>query len=99
MYIIRDIFYLKFGHYRDAKALLDQASSQNLLPQKALQTRILSDFTGKSYRLIFEESFETLAEYEKSLTDSMATPEWQSWYAQFKTHIERGEREILKQVM
>ena len=99
MYIIRDIFYLKFGHYRDAKALLDQASKQDLLPQKAENTRILSDFTGKSYRLIFEESFNTLAEYENSLTSSMATDAWQSWYAQFKTHIERGEREILKQVM
>ena len=99
MYIIRDIFYLKFGHYKDAKALLDQAASQNLLPQKAEQTRVLSDFTGHSYRLIFEESFNSLAEYEKSLTGSMATAEWQSWYAQFKTHIERGEREILKQVV
>ncbi len=25
MYIIRDIFQLKFGHYRDAKKLLDDA--------------------------------------------------------------------------
>ena len=99
MYIIRDIFYLKFGHYREAKALLDQASQQNLLPQKAENTRVLSDFTGKSYRLIFEESFNSLAEYESSLTQSMGTDAWQNWYALFKTHIERGEREILKQVL
>lgn len=98
MYVIRDIFYLKFGHYKDAKALLDEAISKNLMPE-AQQRRILSDFTGHSYRLIFEESFNSLAEYEKMLTEGMATPEWQSWYGQFKPHIERGEREILKQVM
>ena len=98
MYIIRDIFYLKFGHYREAKTLLDQAVKQNLMPE-AESRRVLSDFTGKSYRLIFEEGFNSLADYEKNLTEGMATEDWQKWYAQFKPHIERGEREILKQVL
>jgi hypothetical protein len=40
MYIICDIFQLKFGHYR--------------------LTRVLTDFTGDSYRLIFEEGYNTL---------------------------------------
>ena len=99
MYIIRDIFYLKFGHFREAKALLEQAMQQDLLPKQTQTKRVLSDFTGKSYRLIFEEGYNSLAEYEKNLTEGMAAEAWQNWYAQFKTHIERGEREILKQVM
>lgn len=98
MFIIRDIFQLKFGHYKDAKALLDEAQKKNLLPQKATQLRILSDFTGDAYRLIFEEGFDTLADYEQSLTGSMATAEWQQWYADFKQHIESSHREILKVV-
>ncbi len=81
MFIIRDIFQLKFGHFKEAKALLNEAQSKNLLPAPAAQTRILSDFTGDAYRLIFEEGFNTLAEYEQSLSGSMATPEWQQWYA------------------
>lgn len=54
MYIIRDIFRLRFGHYKEAKALLDEAYSKGLLPD-AKSSRILSDFTGDSYRLILKK--------------------------------------------
>jgi hypothetical protein len=60
MYIIHDIFQLQFGHYKDAKALLDDAYNKELLPE-AKSSRILSDFTGDSYRLVFEEGYDTLA--------------------------------------
>ena len=67
MYIIRDIFQLKFGHFRDARTLLDQAVRSGIMPQSE-SLRLLSDFTGNSYRLIFEEEFKSLADYEQSLT-------------------------------
>jgi hypothetical protein len=98
MYIVRDIFYLKFGHYKEAKALLDEAVKKNLMPQTQ-QVRILSDFTGDAYRLIFEEGHETLAAYEKTLSESMGASDWQNWYVNFKQHVERSHREILKQVI
>lgn len=97
MYIVRDTMFLKFGHYREAKALLDEAQKKDLLP-KAVSQRILSDFTGNSYRLILEEGFNSLAEYEEYLRAGMATYEWKQWYEQFKQHVERSEREILKEV-
>lgn len=98
MYIIRDIFQLRFGAYKEAKALLDEAYSKGLLPD-AKSARILSDFTGDSYRLIFEEGYDTLAGYEKSLGESMTKPAWKKWYEKFKTHIASSHREILKLVM
>ena|SRR5688572_1573244 len=98
MYIVRDIFQLKFGHFKDAKDLLNDATERGLMP-KTEQVRVLSDFTGDAYRLIFEEGFNTLAEYEESLTSSMKTDEWQRWYSDFKQHVERSHREILKQVL
>jgi hypothetical protein len=98
MYIVRDIFYLKFGQYKEAKKLLDEAVQQNLMPQ-AQQVRILSDFTGDAYRLIFEEGHNSLADYEATLNDSMATEDWKKWYGQFKPLVERSHREILKQVI
>jgi hypothetical protein len=97
MYIIRDIFQLKFGHYRDAKKLLDEGLKKGLMPD-ANAVRILSDFTGDAYRLIFEEGYDTLAAYENSLTDSMGKEDWQQWYSKFKEHVERSHREILKEV-
>lgn len=98
MYIIRDIFYLQFGHYRPAKQLLDEALKAGLLPENK-QARVLSDFTGDSYRLIFEEGYDTLAQYEQSLNSSMRKDEWQQWYEKFKPHVERSHRELLKQVV
>lgn len=98
MYIIRDIFKLKFGQYKDAKKLLDEAYSNGLLPE-AKSSRILTDFTGDSYRLIFEEGYDSLADYEQSLTSSMQEDAWKKWYEKFKTHVDTSHREILKQIM
>ncbi|MGZ3764743.1 MAG: hypothetical protein ACXVB0_13470 [Mucilaginibacter sp.] len=98
MYIVRDIFQLKFGHYKEARALLDEAGKKGFLPQ-AQSARILSDFTGDSYRLILEEGFNTLADYELHLQNSMGGYDWKQWYEQFKLHVERSHREILKQVI
>lgn len=98
MYIVRDIFQLHFGAYKDAKALLDEAYSKGLLPD-AKSSRVLSDFTGDSYRLIFEEGYESLADYERSLGESMGKAAWKKWYEKFKQHVQSSQREILKQVM
>ncbi len=95
MYIIRDIFQLRFGQYKEAKALLDDAYSKGLLPD-AKSSRILSDFTGDSYRLIFEEGYDSLSDYEKSLMKSMDKVEWKKWYTKFKEHVQSSHREILK---
>jgi len=98
MYIIRDIFQLRFGAFKEAKALLEEAYSKGLLPD-AKSARVLSDFTGDSYRLIFEEGHDTLAAYEQSLTESMNKTNWKKWYDNFKQHVVSSHREILKQVI
>ena len=98
MYVIRDIFQLKFGQFREAKALLEEAKNRRLLPE-GHNMRALSDFTGGSYRLILEEGFDTLAAYEQSLTDGMKQPEWQDWYKAFKPLVAHSYREILKTVL
>jgi|GEM_PF-360752 len=96
-FVTRDIFRLKFGHFKPAKDLLEEADRKGLLPD-ASNIRVLSDFTGDSYRLVFEEGYDSLAQYEQSLTGSMKQEEWQEWYARFKEHVESSHREILKQV-
>lgn len=57
---------------------LRAAISQNLFP--AAGTKILTDFTGESYRIIIEMQFNTLAEYENMLVNGMKDPAWQAWY-------------------
>lgn len=97
MYIVREIFHLKFGHYRPAKELFDEAIAKRLLllPDGY---RVLTDFTGKSYRLILELPFATLAGYEAALKSELGGEGWPGWYQRFRQHVAGGEREILKQV-
>ena len=75
-----------------------EAAGKKMLPE-AQQTKVLTDFTGDAYRLIFEEGYEHLSDYELSLTSSMHTEEWQEWYERFKPHVESSHREILKHIM
>ena len=98
MYIVRDIFQLKFGHYRPVKAMMDEAKEKDIMPGSK-EMRLLTDFTGRAYRLIFENGYETLADYEKDLSSGMGKPEWQDWYKKFMDHVEGSRREILKLVM
>lgn len=96
-YVVRDIFKLKFGHFRPVKELLKEAAEKNLMPE-AKSTRVLTDFTGDSYRLVFESGFDSLLNYETSLTSEMAGEEWQQWYKKFMEHVESSHREILKEL-
>jgi hypothetical protein len=96
-YLTRDIFHLKYGHFKEVKALLDEAMKGELMPNAKMQ-RVFTDFTGDAYRLILEEGFDSLADYENAMNNGMRKPEWQQWYERFKPHVERSHREILKQV-
>lgn len=97
-YVTRDIFYLKYGHYREVKALFDEAVKSGLMPN-AQNQRLLTDFTGDAYRVIMEEGFNSLEEFEKALSSELHRDEWQRWYHRFIEHVDHGSREILKQIM
>jgi hypothetical protein len=99
MCIVRDIFHLQFGHFKEVKKLMEQAKHQGLMSSQPVNRRFLSDFTGESYRFIMEEGYNSLNEYELDLSKEMAADAWQQWYAEFKKHVIRSEREILKVVM
>ncbi|MFN2437965.1 MAG: hypothetical protein ABR503_02120 [Chitinophagaceae bacterium] len=98
MYIVREIFHLQFGRYREAKTLIDEAFQKHLLLQPS-GSRVLTDFTGEGYRLILELPYPTLADYEADLKKELGNSGWKEWYEKFKDLMRYSEREILKQVM
>ncbi len=98
MYIIRDIFQLRFGAWKDAKALLEEAYSKGILPD-AKSARILTDFSEDSCRLIFEEGYYSLTEYEESVQQYRGNASWKKWNDKFKKYVSSSQREILKQVL
>lgn len=98
MYIVREIFHLQFGRYREAKNLLDEAMHKHLLLQPP-GSRVLTDFSGEGYRLIIELPYAGLAAYEADLEKELGGEGWKEWYEKFKALVRYSEREILKQVM
>lgn len=96
-YVVRDIFKLKFGHFRPVKELFQEATEREMFPESKF-SRVLTDFTGDSYRLILENGFDSLLEYETQLSSGMSEQEWQAWYKRFMEHVESSHREILKQL-
>ena len=97
MFIIREIFHLQFGRYREAKVLLDEGIQRHFLLQPP-GSRILTDFTGEGYRVILELPYATLANYEMDLKKELSGTGWNEWYEKFKVLVRSSEREILKQV-
>jgi hypothetical protein len=96
-FLVRDIFQLKFGHFRPVKELLQEAFDKKMFPE-AKSSRVLTDFTGDAYRLIFESGYDSLLEYENTMSSGMGESEWQAWYKRFMEHVEGSHREILKQI-
>jgi hypothetical protein len=98
MYIVRDIFNLKYGHFRPVKAMMEEAMKMGMMPNDR-KMRVVSDFTGDAYRFIMEMEFESLSDFEKELGRDMSKPEFQEWYKKFIEHVNSGHREILKVIM
>lgn len=97
MYIVREIFHLQFGRYREVKNLLDEGVNTKVFLQPP-GTRILTDFTGEGYRLIMEIPYDSLADFETDLKKELGGTGWKDWYEKFKPFVRYSEREILKLV-
>ena len=95
MYLVREIFHLQFGRYREAKALFDEGKKLGIMDFPA-GSRLLTDFTGEAYRFILEIPYESLAAFETELKKDMSAENWGAWYEKFKPLIRFSEREILK---
>jgi len=93
MILVRDVFQVKFGKMKEAKAL----ARQDIDFQKRYgmsQSRFLTDLTGPYYTLIMETTYDSLAAYEKSLKDVLNSKEFKKWYKKFMPLVESGRREI-----
>lgn len=93
MILVRDLFQLKFGKAKEAKALWKEAAV-NFARVGIHSTRALVDLTGPFYTFVMETSYENLTAYEKALNDMLGLPEFGQWYQKFVPLIESGRREI-----
>ena len=97
MILVRDIFNLKFGKAKDAKALLNEARDLNK-KYGFDATRALTDLTGPSYRLVLESQWDSLGKWESSMKEGLGATEWQKWYQKFVPLVDSASREIFSVV-
>lgn len=94
MIVVRDVFKLKFGQAREAKAVIKEGLPI-LKKGGYAHDRMLTDFTGDFYTLVMESKFKNLSEYENALKENLGDKKWQEWYQKVVPLVKSGYREIL----
>jgi hypothetical protein len=91
MVLVREIFELKFGKMKEARALWKEMGKVAPMPPGS---RVLTDLTGRYYTLVIESPHADLAAFETSLRREMSAPGMGEWYQKFTALVESGRREI-----
>jgi hypothetical protein len=94
MILVRNVFQLKFGKAKEAKALAKENEALLKKHGGAASVRFLTDVTGEYYTFVMETTHENLADFEKSSTGVMGAKEFGEWYQKFTPLVESGRREI-----
>jgi len=93
MIVVRNTFQLKFGMAKEAKAKIKEGLTY-IEAMGVKDNRALMDLSGPFYTLVLENSFESLAAYEKGMTKLSKNKDWQKWYASFCELVLSGSRAI-----
>jgi hypothetical protein len=93
MILVRDVFRLRFGAAKEARALLKQRAE--IMGRAGLApTRQLMDLTGRYYTLVIESTHPNLGSWEDAVGKAHADPMWAVWFEKFKPLVDSGSREI-----
>jgi len=93
MIVVRDVFQLRFGAAKEAKALLTERG--RIWKQAGYAVpRQLMDLTGRYYTLVLESTFESVADWDAAMRAIHAAAEWGAWFERFRLLVESGHREI-----
>jgi hypothetical protein len=93
MIVVRNIFRLKFGKAKEAKALLKEILEIN--KKLGVPTRTLADLTGVSYTLVLETTHESLSDFEGKLKSIFASKDYQENYQKFIPLVDSAYRDIM----
>jgi hypothetical protein len=94
MILVRNVFQLKFGKAREAKALVKENETLHKKYGGGSSVRFLTDVTGQYYTFVMETTYENLAAFEKSSAEVMSVKEFGEWYQKFTPLVESGHREV-----
>jgi hypothetical protein len=96
MIVVRNVFQLKFGKAKEGVELWKEGLAlSKRLGFRAKSSRVLTDSVGKFYTVVFEVTFDSLADFENAAKGMMSQAEWQAWYQKISAITESGYREIM----
>jgi hypothetical protein len=91
MILVRDVFQLKVGKAKEAKALFQEVSAL-MKKHNMAQSRALTDLTGTYYTFVWETTYPSLAAWEGAMNDPKGAEEFGAWYQKFAPLLETGGR-------
>ena len=94
MIVVREVFQLKFGKAKEAKAAWKEFA---VLRKKFgfPESRVLTDYTGPYYTFIIEDTYSDIASFDNSMKSEVGMKEFGEWYhAKFAPLVDSGRREI-----
>lgn len=93
MILVRNVFRLKFGKAKEAKALMKE--NEALVRKHGNNhTRWLTDITGPFYTFVMETTYANLSELERTQSEAMGSKEFSDWYQKFTPLVDSGYREV-----
>jgi len=93
MILARNSFQMKFGKAKEVKAILKDGL-KTLTAPGMVEHRAYMDISGPFYTLVLENTWDSLAAFEKAMAELGNNKEWQAWYAKLIPLVESGHREI-----
>lgn len=93
MIIVRNVFRLKFGKAKEVKAIM-QDSKKIMNESQLKNSRVLFDVVGPAYTMVLENSYGSLADFEKEMSTMFSKPEWGAWYQRLTPLVEQSYREV-----
>ncbi len=93
MILVRDVFKLRFGKAKEAKALWKEVA-QIEARFGQVPSRAMVDFVAPFYTFVMESTYKDLASFEQAMKQIMSSSEFSAWYQKFVPLAESGHREI-----
>jgi hypothetical protein len=94
MILVRNVFQLKYGKAKEAKALVKENEALHKKMGGGTSIRFMTDVTGQYYTFVMEITYDSLSAFEKSFTDVTGAKEFAEWAQKFNPLVESGHREI-----
>ncbi len=95
MILVRDVFQAKYGKDGKLAQLFKDASEQwDSESQTKYARRLLTDLSGPFFTVVTETEVDSLAEFQKFLSESFSRPDFGERFARMEGLVESGQREL-----